>query len=111
MTEEDQNAALGRMIMRFSEAKKRRIALMSEAEGIGKRLTSIGRGLESVNSVKEFFDGDTRRGEDSTKDALAPVQAYPTADQINSLLTELRTVSGEVRQFRANLKQAGLDVE
>ena len=111
MTEEDQNAALGRMIMRFSEAKKRRIALMSEAEGIGKRLTSIGRGLETVYSVKEFFDGDTRRGEYSSRDGLAAVQPYPTADQINSLLTELRTVSGEVRQFRANLKQAGLDVE
>ena len=111
MTEEDQNAALGRLITRFSEAKKRRVALMSEAEGIGKRLTSIGRELETVHSVKAFFDGDTRRGEYSTKDDLALVQPYPAADQINSLLTELRTVSAEVRQLRANLKQAGLDVE
>lgn len=111
MTEEDQNAALGRMISRFSDAKKRRVALMSEAEGIGKRLTSLGRGLESVYTVKEFFDGDTRRGEYSTKDDLAQVQPYPTADQINSLLAELRTVSAEVRQLRANFKQAGLDVE
>lgn len=111
MTEEDQDAALGRMITRFSEAKKRRIALMSEAEGIGKRLNSIGRGLETVYSVKTFFDGDTRRGEYSSTDDLAAVQPYPTADQINSLLTELRTVSAEVRTLRANLKQAGLEVE
>ena len=111
MTEEDQNAALGRMVSRFSDAKKRRVALMSEAEGIGKRLTGIGRGLESVYAVKAFFDGDARRGEYSTKDDLPLVQPYPVADEINSLLTELRTVSSEVRQLRANLKQAGLDVE
>lgn len=111
MTEDDQNAALGRTITRLSEAKKRRVALMCEAEGIGKRLTSLGRELECVYTVKAFLDGDTRRGESSTKDDLPAVQSYPTADQINSLLAELRTVSAEVRQLRANLKQAGLDVE
>jgi hypothetical protein len=111
MTKEDQNAAIGKMVTRFSEAKTRRVALMSEATEIGKGLVETGRALEGIYSVKAFFDGDARRGDYSNKPDLLPFKPYPDADRINKLVNEIRTVSAEIRQLRVNLSDAGLNVD
>jgi transposase-like protein len=111
MTEEDQSAAVGRMVTRFSEAKKRRAVLMSEAQAMAATLSAVSQALNGVHSVKAFLDGDTRRGDYSNKLDIAGFKPYPDADRINELLNELRTISAEVRQLRVSLKEAGLSLE
>jgi hypothetical protein len=55
MTQEDQDAALGRMVARYSEAKKRRAALLSEAGALGDLLQKAGSVLNGLSYYTEFF--------------------------------------------------------
>lgn len=111
MTEEDQDAAIGRMVTSFSQAKKRRAALMAEADQIGRVVKAVGVALQSTHSIRAFSDGDARHGGHFAGQDIPPFKEYPAAARVNELVEELRTVSAEIRQLRASLKDAGLSVE
>lgn len=95
MGERDQDAAIGRMVNRYSELKKRRAALMSEAREMAQLLERAGRVLHDLEFYHEFHggqkDGYARRNE------AAAVPEYPGAERPRALVAELRTVVGELR--------------
>jgi hypothetical protein len=109
MTQGDQDAAIGRMVARYSEAKKRRAALMSEARAVGEKLENAGKTLKELEYVKAFWDG--RSDGQVRQKADATVNAYPEAERANDLIEELRLVAAEIRQLREQMKDAGLSVE
>lgn len=110
MTEEDQDAALGRMVTRFSAAKKRRAVLFSEAQAVGLAHDEVAKTLRGLSFVTAFSDGNDS-GYSKNKADVGPLAPYASAEMVNALIDELRTVSSEIRTLRANLKAAGLQVE
>jgi hypothetical protein len=110
MTDEDQNAALGRLMTRFADAKKRRAALLSEGQLIGRQLEEVGSALKSLEFVHAFWtgrpDGYARNRAD-----LSIAAPYPEAAQVTRLLDDLRTISAEIRELRQLLKDAGAELE
>lgn len=109
MTPEDENAAIGRMVSRFSEAKKRRAALLNEGHKFGQLLDDAATKLKTLNYVDAFWGGGQSGYARNRSDIV--IQPYPELSRITQLVEELREVSAEVRQLRGLLKDAGLSVE
>lgn len=109
MTEPEQELALARMVRRYSAAKTRRVALISEAQRLGGLLEAVGKSLREVNAVKAFADGKPESVA-RTRDDLA-VRPLPTHAEITAIVDELRSVSADVRELRDQLKEAGVSFE
>jgi hypothetical protein len=109
MTEQEKDAAVGRMVTRFSELKKHRAALIAEGRTIGDKLVTVGESLRSLEFVHAFADGRTDGYSRNKADLI--VTEYPETGSVTTLLNELRQVASELRHLRSNLKDAGLGVE
>lgn len=108
MTDEDEDIAIGRMVKRFSEAKKRHAVLRSECQRIGQELAGVGKLLVEMEGIDAFSDGRYShiRGRPDLK-----IRPYTDAPHLNELLGELREVSAELRTLRGQMKDAGVAIE
>ncbi len=109
MTREDEDAAIGRLVGRYSEAKKRRAALMSEASQHGENLRSVGEGLRRLEYYTEYWSG-REDGHSRNKRHLA-VKPYPEHAKIQALLDELKAIAAELRELRQLMKDAGVSLD
>lgn len=109
MTQDEENAAIGRMVARYSELKKRRAALLSEGYRIGEQLDSLGTSLKSLEYVGAFSDGRPTGRTANRPDLI--LRPFADATEVATLLDDLRATSAEVRELRKLMKSAGLDVE
>jgi hypothetical protein len=109
MTKEDEDAAVGRMVARLSELKRRRAALAGEAGEMSRLLDAAAQSLRGVDYVKAFWDGRNRGTSMNRSDVGSVV--YPPAERANALFDELREVSRELRETRDRLQGGGVDLD
>lgn len=58
MTQEDQSAAIGRLVLKFNQAKQRRAALMSECHTVGTALEKLGAQLRQPTSFTHLLTAE-----------------------------------------------------
>ena len=96
MSEEQQDAVIGRTLREYKDAKKTLAALYAEAEKIGNDLTGVGQALRS----KHALDGvGGFRAFDST--------TFPTVDQLTGLIADIEATRANKNRLSQILKDAG----
>jgi hypothetical protein len=110
-TENDQHAAIGRLVERFSKAKAQRAALLAEAQRLTKALEDTATSLKQIHMVEDFWDGrqDAHIGRRTKWFTLN--ERLPDRATLLFLLDELRTISTEIRECRKLLAEAGVALE
>ena len=99
MSEEQENAVIGRTLKEYQAAKKRLAALCAEAERIGAYLSIAGHALQTNHNLYA--------GEHS--DGTVDLANWPTAEQLRALIEEIVAVRREKSRRAEILKDAGLD--
>jgi hypothetical protein len=103
MTDHDQHAAIGELTQRYSDAKRKRVAVASE---IGKCRYALAS-FASVLQKMEGFETYNR----VTSDTVARLpNDYPHPDRVTELLNDLRAALAEIERTHKLLKDAGVDV-
>lgn len=110
MTKQDQSAAIGRLVTRYSEAKARRAALLAEGQDIGESLGRAADALRRLDWITAFWDGRPDGHARTTAD-FTLTQPYAAADRVTTLLNDLRAVSAELRELRGLMKDAGVSLD
>lgn len=100
MTDHDQDAAIGALTKRYSDAKRKRAALLSEVEKVRQVLDRCARALQSVSA----FDPP----EADKVPRMFP--DYPDPQVLAGLLTDLTATCHAVAHTQRLLKDAGIDV-
>ena len=111
MTEHDQDAAIGRLVSRHSELKRRRAALISEGREIAKKLAEAAQALSGIDYTRAFWHGREDGYTSSMNRNDVGRMDYVPAEQVNDLFDELRQVAKELRQAREQMKAAGIDFD
>jgi hypothetical protein len=110
MTDQERNAAIGAMAVALSEAKRTRAALIGEARGIGKTLNQVASQIDGAIMQSPLY---ADRGETPPAKESDPVSVpeYASFDFLVERMKSIRKISGEIRQLRRTLRDAGMDVE
>lgn len=108
MTEENQDAVIGRTVTRLQSARRERAALIAEAMKIGNELKGVGNLLSEVAQVPAFSDGSGPVRHDPLGKPDLNFRPYADVEIVNTLLGQLRAVSDEIRKIRSTLKEAGI---
>ena len=109
MTGEDEDAAISRLVGRYSGAKKRRAALMSEANQCGATLQSLGQSLRQLEFCTEYWSG--REDGHTRNRSRVEVKPYPEQTKIQVLLDDLKTTAAELRELRQLMKDANVSLD
>ena len=96
MSEQDQDAIIGRTLREYGDAKKELAALHAEAERIGNDLTGVGHALRTIHSLAGVA-GYSRFDPDS----------FPTAQQLVKLAAEIKTARDSKDRLGKILSDAG----
>ncbi len=95
MTSEKEDQAKGRILTQFTEAKKRLIALDSEATHIATQLSSVGQALSAKYYLSPTIDNN--------------LKTFPTAESIRELVDEAREVMRRRDEAQKQLRELGVD--
>lgn len=100
MTDHDQDAAIGNLTKRYSNAKRKRAALISEIGNCKSAIDSFARALQSLTPYGSVT---------STTVPKIP-ENYPDTARLTGLLDDLRATSYELEHTQQLLKDAGVEV-
>lgn len=100
MTDHDQDAAIGALTKRHSDAKRKRAALVGEIITHRKALETFVRALEAVTPFDPLTSDRVPR---MSKD-------YPDPAVLGALLSDLIAATHEIEHTQRLLKDAGIDV-
>ena len=103
MTDHDQNAAIGDLTKRYSEAKRKKAALLSE---ISKGRTA----LATTASILADKVENVRSGIPVTSANVPSVPEYPSPEHMKTLVDDFRDTLREVERTQKLIKEAGLDI-
>lgn len=94
------DAALGHLMLRLTDAKRRRATLMSDLAQQGVTLWDFGHHLRQVREILVLND-----------DTLPKFpEGYPDPRQLRAMLDDLRTVCQDIALANTQLADAGIDV-
>jgi hypothetical protein len=88
MTDHDQDAAIGALTTRYSQAKRRRTALVAELQKVRESLDAAAKGLFPATGGNPFTAAQVPRA----------AKPYLNAEAVSTLLDELRTTCQELEQ-------------
>jgi fructosamine-3-kinase len=106
MTEEEKDAAIGRLVLEYTEAKKAVAILKEEAHKTGKQFTELGQCLTNFpqyfsldNEVLESPFSNQRKNFNSS--VFQP-------DRIKALADDLRKATKDIERLAPQIKELGL---
>ncbi len=102
MTDEQQDAAIGALTKRYSDAKRKRAAFFTE----------VAKAREQLNVVHDHVLSRIQSHDlhPSHIPTLSEPLTYPDAAALRALIDELRAAAKDVEESQQLLRQAGLDV-
>jgi lipopolysaccharide biosynthesis regulator YciM len=101
MTDHDQDAAIGALSRRHSDAKRRRAALLGELSAVKAALEEVVRSLEIVTAGAGALTSET---------APRMRPTYPDPARVADLLRDLSASCHELEHTQRLLRDAGVDV-
>jgi hypothetical protein len=101
MTDHDQDAAIGALSRRHSDAKRKRAALMSEIGAVKAALEEVVRSLHVVTTGGFGLTSET---------APRMLPTYPDPARVAELLRDLSASCHELEHTQQLLREAGVDV-
>lgn len=101
MTDHDQDAAIGQLTKRYSEAKRTRAAALSELRGTKRILDGLSHAIDRAIAAVDL----------PAEDAPTLPPGFPEAASLMQTFDSLTGACHEVRLTRRLLKDAGIDVQ
>lgn len=87
MTEHDQDASIGNLTKRYSDAKRQRVALLVELDKHGMAIEEFGKHLRSLKGYSAVGGAPLK----------VPLK-YPATDTIASLLSDYQSIAEEIEK-------------
>lgn len=100
MTDHDQHAAIGELTKRYSDAKRKRAALIAELGKVRESLQTFARALQTVT---DYSAADPDKVPRMAAD-------YPAPAVVAELLSDLTATCHDLVRTQRLLKDAGVDV-
>lgn len=98
MSDEQQDAIIGRTLKEYQAAKKKLAALYAESEYFGNYLTAVGHSLRTSHRIR--LSGDF---------SSVGLEKWPTAEQLKHLADEISATDAEKKRLADLLKIAGFE--
>lgn len=99
MTQDDQDSAIGRLIRQYSDAKQKRVALISECNRISMMLETVAKNIKT----------------NDLRDPAQPISklpaSFPSREDLAALIDDLNEVNRVIVESRRLVKDAGLTVD
>lgn len=109
MTQEDQDATIGRLVSRYNAAKTRRVALVMRLREHADALGKTAKDLREIEGFAEYWNG--RKDGVHRSAGRAHVADFPSPEELRASLDELSEVAAEVRELHKQLKEAGISID
>lgn len=94
------DAALGNLMLRLSDAKRRRTTLLASLEEQGRMLWNFGHNLKELHQILTLNDDIIPRCPDG----------YASREALEAVLDDLRAVCQDIALAHTQLANAGIDV-
>jgi hypothetical protein len=101
MSEDQQDAIIGRTLREYQAARKHLAALRAEAESLGHYLIGAGNALRENHNLWSVNNG--------IYSADVDLKKWPTAEELKKLVNEIIAAQGEKNRLAGILKDAGFE--